>query len=325
MLEFDIIHRYFKPLAQESAFSLGLRDDAALIPCEQGEHIVLSTDTLIVDKHFPQNAPPSLVARRCLRSALSDLTAMGARPIGYLMSLSLPPRTPAEWLQEFCDGLRTDQHYYGVHLLGGDLVTAPHDLSITMTVVGACRSDHAWKRSTVSDGDLLYVTGTIGDAYLGLQVLQGLFKDLDKAYLDYLLNRYYLPDLRFFKSPAVTAAIDISDGLLQDLGHLCLESHVTAYVQANEIPLSKAAQALLKSGEADLLDLLSGGDDYELILAVHPDMQDKIHDLSQSTDISFTPIGYCTKRFQESDQPVHLLDSSGQRIHAPKSGYTHEI
>jgi thiamine-monophosphate kinase len=317
MHEFDIIDTYLKPLAKGAPFALGLTDDAALISCDGGKQMVLSTDTLIVDRHFPREAKPILIARRALRASLADLAAMGARPLGYLMSLSLPSGITQKWLQDFCEGLRTDQQHYGIKLWGGNIVNAPHDLSITMTVIGACAQDKAWLRSTMSPGDLLYVTGTIGDAYLGLKVLQGRLPWLNKEHQEYLVNRYYLPEPRFLKNQWVTAAIDISDGLLQDLEHLCVESNTIAQIQQDAIPLSKAAQAVLVSKEVDLLELLAGGDDYELILAVKPQKEEKLKGLTQ--------IGYCASTLKGPTQRVRLVNQSGQRISFTKTGYEHEI
>lgn len=315
MHEFDIINKFLKPLAEGSPFALGLTDDAAILSTVLKEDIVLSTDTLIVGIHFPHQATPAQIAHRSLRTTLSDLAAMGACPMGYLMSLSLPTGTTEQWLQAYCLGLKADQERYGIHLLGGDITKAPHDLTISMTVVGTCPKGQAWKRSTAFTGDKIYVTGTIGDAYLGLKVLQGQLTGLSKEHQEYLINRYYYPEPRFVAVEGATAAIDISDGLLQDLGHVCVASNKSAHVEQDLIPLSEAAQAALASGEVQLLDLLSGGDDYELILAMNAQVTPK-------KDV--TPIGYFMAETPHQDR-VQLVDATGKRIQFTKSGYVHEI
>jgi thiamine-monophosphate kinase len=347
MHEFIIINKFLKPLANGSPFALGLTDDAAVLPCIMQEDMVLSTDTLVAGIHFPHQATPTQIAHRSLRTSLSDLAAMGAQPMGYLMNLSLPSGTTEQWLQAYCEGLKADQEHYGIHLLGGDITRAPHDLTITMTVVGMCQKGQAWKRSTASTGDKIYVTGTIGDAYLGLKVLQGNLTGLSKQHQEYLINRYYYPEPRFVAYEGVTAAIDISDGLLQDLGHVCISSSKLAHVEQDLIPLSAAVQVAIASGEVQLLDLLSGGDDYELILAMNSqatpnnrhrerpkDARRSIDSVSGTTsgllrfarndDIMLTQIGYFMAETPHQDR-VHLVDVTGRRVQVPKSGFTHEI
>jgi thiamine-monophosphate kinase len=315
MNEFDLINKYLKPIADD------LTDDAAILAVAADEEIILSTDTFVGGVHFTQQATPAQIAHRCLRASLSDLAAMGARPLGYLLNLSFPKGVTDDWLRAFSSALKADQAIYGIHLWGGDTTRAPNNLVISVTVIGECQQGKAWKRSTAAAGDLIYVTGTIGDAYLGLKVSQGQLRELSREHRSYLLHRYYEPQPRFDiqRANGITAAIDISDGLLQDLGHVCTASHKVAHIQQDLIPLSLAARAALAMEKVELLELLTGGDDYELLLAVK----------LQGSDLSgLTQIGHFTNEsatVQSPQERVHLVDSAGRRILFTKTGYAHEI
>lgn len=259
MDEFEIIDS-LKAIAT-SPYSLGLSDDAAVI-----DDFVLTKDVLSANVHFFENDNPSLIARKALRVNLSDLAAMGAKPLAYLMGLFIPQHTPPSWIKEFISGLEQDQKQFGITLIGGDTVVHNAPLAISITAIGKTKTPI--KRSGAKAGDNIYVTGTIGDSFLGLQALKN---QLDTKHRDYLISRYLLPEPRINTGLSLqgiaTSMIDISDGLLGDLNHICKTSNVGAEIFSDKIPLSEAA----RDSGVPIKQLLSGGDDYELLFTVPPE------------------------------------------------------
>lgn len=264
MDEFARIAAFFAPLA--AAAARGLKDDAAVLLPPPGRELVLTTDQMLADIHFLPGDDPSMVARKLLRRNLSDLAAMGAVPLGYLLTIALPVEVPETWLFRFSEGLRLDQEFFNIGLLGGDSSSARTDISLTATLIGHVAPGQALPRNGAREGDRLFVTGTIGDAALGLQARLGVLADPTGV----LSSRSLLPDPRVGLELAglVSAAIDVSDGLIQDIGHICRESGVGAVIDANAVPTSPQAAAL---GPDYLETRLTGGDDYELVLAVPPE------------------------------------------------------
>ena len=207
--EFELIRRFLAPLAT-AAGAGGLEDDAALLDAPEGQMLAVTTDTMVEGVHFPPDGPPDLIARRLLRSNLSDLAAMAARPEGYLLNLALPERIDDPWLESFAAGLAADQEEFGLSLFGGDTVGTPGALTLTVTAFGAAASPV--RRSGARPGDLVFVTGPVGDGYFGLKAVRG---ELDAPRL---AERYWLPSPRFGAAEGATAAADISDGLVADSG-----------------------------------------------------------------------------------------------------------
>lgn len=280
MDEFSRIATYLAPLAT-SAGAFGLRDDAATLVAPQGEELVLTQDTLVEGIHFKGDEPPARIAQKALRVNLSDLAAKGATPLGYLLSLSLPAHCNEPWLAAFCEGLAADQATYGLSLLGGDSTASKQGVVITITAIG--HTQHCVRRAGAQAGDTLFVTGTIGDGALGLHS--------DDAFLR---DRYEFPQPRCAFAPAIrqfaTAALDVSDGLLQDAKHLADASGVALHIALDALPLSDAAYT---TDPQKLQALATGGDDYEILFTA-PDSAE-LHAAAQQCGLRLTAIGKCEK------------------------------
>jgi thiamine-monophosphate kinase len=271
--EDSLIARYFRPLASDPG-AFGLADDAAILKA-QGEDIVVTTDAIVEGVHFLADDPPDTIARKALRVNLSDLAAKGAIPAGFVLTLAL--RAPDDaWLEPFARGLGEDADLFGCPLLGGDTVSTPGPLMISVTAFGRVPLGKMVHRSGAKPGDRVVVTGTIGDAALGLDILRGGAAAIglaeDVAAKEMLIGRYRVPQPRNVMANAVRdhahAAMDVSDGLAGDLAKLCEASGVSAVIDAQSIPLSGAAATLLAHGTVGLEAIVSGGDDYEILCAV---------------------------------------------------------
>lgn len=318
--EFALIDQLLKPLARNPA-ALGLTDDAAILPPTPGWETVLTTDVLVAGVHYLDSDPAETVGAKALRVNLSDLAAMGAAPLGYLMGLAIPKGHSDAWLADFAAGLAEDQAQFDVSVLGGDITRTPGPMTLSITAVGQVPAGRALRRNGARDGDAVLVSGTIGDAALGLRVLQGDITAgaaVDAA----LIARYRRPEPRLALGTALrdvaTAAIDVSDGLIADMGHIAAESALGAVIEAEKLPVSPAARALLDAGDATLADLLTGGDDYELLVTVPPAdvaaAQEKAHNLH----IPLTLIGYV-----QAGAGVAAVDSAGEALAFDADGYTH--
>ena len=324
--EFEIIAKYFAPLATDTA-SLGLRDDGAVLRPIEGQEIVLSCDTIIEGVHFLKDDPPQSIGHKALAVNLSDLAAKGARPHVYLLSLSLPPRPSAAWLEAFAAGLRDLQESAGAALVGGDMSATPGPLSITITALGVVPHGHAVLRHGAKDGDRLYVTGTIGDGYLGLRVLKEpalarswSFTEEDKAFV---VERYRRPqprnDLMLLIRNFATAAIDMSDGLVGDGEKLAQVSHVGAMIEASRVPLSEPARKALKHEPKLLEALITAGDDYEILAAV-PDVSGTSFEAEAGRKAtSVTMIGRIEGRAGE----MRVVGRDGRAIKLERKGFAH--
>ncbi|SFK70443.1 thiamine-phosphate kinase [Pseudovibrio ascidiaceicola] len=276
--EFSLIERYFAPLAT-SAGAVHLQDDAAVFAPDTGCDLVVTKDMLMAGVHFFENDPPFEVAQKALGVNLSDLAAKGAEPKGYLLGLGLSKDISEEWVAEFCRGLKLVQDQFQIDLLGGDTISCPQGPLLSITAFGQVPTGQVVRRNEAVAGALLYVTGTIGDAALGLQLR--LNEELaDKLELsveqrDFLLNRYLLPQPRVGAAQALrdyaVAAMDVSDGLVADLGHMCRTSQLQASVKLETAPLSDAASAMIAKDAAFLETAITGGDDYEILAAVMPE------------------------------------------------------
>ena len=272
-----LIARHFKPLARHPG-ALGLIDDAATLKVPPGHELVLTTDAIVGGVHFLTDDPPATIANKALRVNLSDLAAKGATPAGFLLTLALPKRVGDAWLAAFARALGRDAQRYDCPLLGGDTVTTPGPLMVSITAFGSLPAGSMVRRVGAQVGDHVLVTGTIGDAALGLR----LRKDrnaarrwqLARRQSDDLLRRYLVPEPRNALASAIrkyaTAAMDVSDGLAGDLGKLCRASGVAAEVDAARVPVSAAARKVLQAEPRLFKTMLSGGDDYEIVCTVRP-------------------------------------------------------
>ncbi|MGH7102842.1 MAG: thiamine-phosphate kinase [Acetobacteraceae bacterium] len=308
--EFSLIERCFRPLAGPAG--LGLTDDVALLRPVPGTDLVLSADAMIAGVHFLAGDAPGLVARKLLRVNLSDLAAKGAAPLGYLITIAAASDTDDTWFEAFASGLAADQQEFGLHLLGGDMTSTPGPFALSLTILGSVAAGQAVLRRGAAAGHGIFVSGTIGDAALGLDVLQGRFKDAS----GHLVRRYHLPEPRLGLpiSGFAAAAMDISDGLVQDLGHLCRLGGVAAEVDSALVPLSPPARA---AGPATLARCLTGGDDYELLLAVPPAAEVRL--AASRFAVPFTRIG----SFVSGPPEVRVRGPDGERMQFVRPGWSH--
>ncbi|HEY3920241.1 MAG TPA: thiamine-phosphate kinase [Stellaceae bacterium] len=319
--EFERIARFFAPLAGPGA--LALSDDVALIDGPRGEQYALTTDTIIEGVDYFPDDPPFQIAQKLLRVNLSDLAAKGAAPFGYLLTTALPASHDEAWLAEFSAGLAADQKEFGVVLLGGDSSGTPGPATLTLALVGRIAQGKAVLRSGARHGDVLYVSGTLGDGAIGLAVRKGESgKGLDAAARDYLIDRYRLPQPRLDLGQRLvgiaSAMIDISDGLLADLGHLCAASHCRGIVRQPQIPLSPAARAAIVSNPILHAAVTGGGDDYELLFTAPATAADAVARAATDAGVAVAAIGAI-----ERGEGIALLDAAGKPVKIDHAGYVH--
>jgi thiamine-monophosphate kinase len=318
--EFERIRRFFAPLAGPGG--LGLLDDAALVECRGGRRLVVTADAIVEGVHYLAQDPPDLVARKLLRVNLSDLAAMGARPLHYLLTTALPASLAEDWLERFAAGLAEDQRRFGIDLLGGDSVSTPGPATLSLTAIGEVEEGREIRRSGARPGDIVWVSGTIGDAYLGLQVLRGGYPALAPEHRQFLAARFQLPEPRVELGPRLAglahAMIDVSDGLLADLGHICETSHLAAAVELAALPLSPASQAAVAAEPGLKAQLAAGGDDYELLFAAPEAAGERIAAIAGEPGLRLSPIGR-----MEAGAGVRLLDMAGAAIAVESAGYRH--
>jgi len=318
--EFGRIARFFAPLAGPGG--LGLKDDAALIDWRPGHCLVVTVDALVEGVHYLAEDPPELVAKKLVRVNLSDLAAKGARPLHYLLVTALPARLGDDWVERFARGLAEDQQEFGIDLLGGDSVMTPGPAMLSLTAIGEVASGGEVRRSGARPGDRIWVSGTIGDAYLGLKVLRGEYTALPAADRAALVARFRLPEPRVTLGARLSdiahAMCDVSDGLLADLGHICETSEVAATVRLPALPLSTAAAGIVAAQPETAAVLAGGGDDYELLFAAPPDAEKAITNLSAELGLPITAIGTI-----ESGAGVRLVDARGDDIPIAHAGWRH--
>lgn len=320
--EFRLIGEIFAPLAGDFPGAFGLTDDAAVIRPQPGFELVVTTDVMVADVHFPAHEAAPRIARKLLRVNLSDLAAMGARPLAYVLGLVLPEAFDESWLRAFAGGLAEDQKTYGTVLVGGDTVATRGPLTLSLTALGEVPEGRALRRSGARSGDIVFVSGTIGDGALGLLAADGGLDGLEAAPRRYLAARYGLPEPRTELGPRLigvaSAAIDISDGLVADLGHLCRASGVGAVVACDDIPLSPAARAALALDPGRISAILGGGDDYELLFTVAAAGRGGIARLGRELGLELSEIGRL-----EDGAGVTVLDGGGAPMRIVHEGYTH--
>ena len=303
--EFALIARHFRPLAAPAARNLA--DDAAVLDIPPGRQLVISADAMNEGVHYLPDTDPALIARKLLRVNLSDLAAMGATPLGYLLTLALPADTPDAWFAAFAAGLAQDQAAYGLSLLGGDSTSIAGPASLSLTILGTVAHGQAIGRDGARPGDGVWVTGTLGDGALGLAAARGHLPDPT----GHLAGRYHLPSPRLSLPDGIAgAAIDISDGLFAELGHLCRGAGLGAEIASSRLPMSDAAKT---AGLAWRDRAIAGGDDYELLLAIPPAAEPALHARAKTLNIPVTRIGHFTQA------PALLLDG----VPAPATGWTH--
>lgn len=315
--EFAFIKRHFVKLAGPAA--LELSDDAAVYAPPLGKELVIAADAMVENVHFLPSDPPETIGRKLLRCNLSDLAAMGATPEGWLLTLACPKAIPDSWFTAFCSGLLDDQNIFNVRLMGGDTTSTKGPLVLSLTILGVVLKGQSVKRRGAKAGDSLWVTGTIGDGALGLRALQGQLTDPS----GYLAHRYHMPQPRVGLPlyGLASAAMDISDGLLQDVGHLARENNLGATLYAQDIPRSQAA---LNCGPQWLETCLTGGDDYEILFSVSPEKEARLsaHPQLQTVlgPVAVHKIGHLTS---QTENGVQILDSNAAPLHFKTGGWSH--
>jgi thiamine-monophosphate kinase len=318
--EFELIRRYFAPLAGPG--SLKLTDDAAVVDLQPGRSLVATTDTVIAGVHFLADDPPDLIARKALRVNLSDLASMGAEPLGYLLVTALPAGIDENWIAQFSRGLAQDQAEFSIALLGGDTAFTPGLLSLTITALGQVERGKALLRSGAKPGDRVYVSGTIGDSAFGLKLAKGEPLTLSPSEKSSLLDRYRLPQPRLGLGRRLigvaSAAMDVSDGFAADLGHICQASRVGALVEAAKLPVSPALRSVLEVGEASLVEVATGGDDYELLFTAPAAVELLLGRIATELALPLTAVGEIRR-----EPGVIVLDQNGRAVELGPGGYRH--
>ena len=320
--EFGLIERFFRPLSRAAPGAFALRNDGALLTPPDGQSVVVTKDLMVAGIHYPEGEDPSILARRLLRVNLSDLAAMGAAARAYVLGLALPEDVADAWVEAFAAGLAHDQEAFGVTLIGGDTVGTRGPAVLSLTAFGMVAGDSCLTRSGAGESDDIYVSGTVGDAALGLRAVRGDLRGLAASDLAALAQRFRLPEPRLALGAALvglaTCAIDVSDGLVADLGHICEESGVAACVGAHAVPLSEAARRALDGGAAALADLVTGGDDYELLFCAPPSARGEVDALGKRLDLALSRIGTI-----ERGEGVRVVDADGQPLVLGRTGYAH--
>lgn len=319
--EFDLISKFFTPLTTEGAPAFSLKNDAAILSPNPGKDLVFTKDALVADVHFFSGDDPANIAERCLRSNLSDLAAMGAEPLGYLLSIALP-KTGLDletWLASFTKGLAANQKLFRWSLWGGDTVSTTGPITISVTAIGEVESGKTLSRDGAKEGDGIYVTGTLGDAAIAVEILKN---NLECDKKGHFLKRFYkpMPRLKLGKKllDVASSAMDISDGLIGDLSHICKHSNVGAVIYQDKIPLSPAFSSVLKTKSNYSKYSWCGGDDYELLFTVPQVNESEILNMLQCQTHSITRIGEVT-----ASQEIILCDENGNELDIGKLGYRH--
>ncbi len=321
MQEFSFISKLLSPLTFNNKEALGLKDDAAIIPSKPGYDIVITKDMIAEGTHFFKGDDPKNLAKKLLRVNISDLAAKGATPYCCFLSIALPKNISEKWLKDFSSSLKEDLNLYGLFLSGGDTIAHNGNLVLSLTALGLIKKNKTILRSGAKEGDLIFVTGNIGDSYLGLQILKGDLQTTKKN-CELLVSRYHLPQPRIQIGKKLvniaSSAVDISDGLIADLEHICECSEAAAIINLNDIPLSTMARDITKKHPNLLLNIISGGDDYEILFTASQDKFKQIKQLSKSSGIPIIKIGSITK-----GKNIRLLDDNGKEIEIKNKGYEH--
>ena len=324
-----LIDRFFAPIAGEGGF--GMRDDAALISPTDGHDLVVTMDAVVSGVHFMPDDPPASIARKALAVNLSDLAAKGARPRGHVLSIALEDDWSEDWLAAFSQGLGHAARAFGCPLLGGDTVRANGAFWLAITAFGEVPRGTMVHRFKAKSGDVVCISGSIGDAVLGLALRSGTTAQwalgIDMRSRVYLTDRFLHPQPRIAIAEILRrkarAAMDVSDGLAGDLAKMCKASDVSAEIDLDRVPLSHAARALCVSHPPLRDKLVTGGDDYEILCAVDPDQIDGFVDDCRQAGIAMTPIGHFRPRdyAQNGCSPI-FRDANGQKFYE-KGSYSH--
>ena len=321
--EFEAIARLLRPLA-DAPEALGLMDDAAVIPSRPGFDLVVSKDAMVAGVHFLETDPLDLVARKLLRTNLSDLAAKAADPYGYFLAAAWPPGSGWAERERFAAGLRQDQEQFGLTLLGGDTVSTPGPLTLSLTILGWTPSGAMVRRSGARPGEKVLVSGTIGDGWLGLKAARGELEGGPAEAAEWLAGRYRLPEPRLELRDALRAgagaAADVSDGLIADAGHIAAASGVKLRLELGRLPVSEPASTWLHrqpDRAAALVALATGGDDYEIVLTAATGHVAALIAVAEAAGVALTEMG------EVVDGEGVCATFDGARLDIPRTGWRH--
>jgi thiamine-monophosphate kinase len=321
--EFDFIRKVLRPLTRGAREALQLEDDVAVIS-ESERDLVITADAMVEGVHFLASDPPDLVARKLLRVNLSDLAAKGAEPYAYLLVAAWPYDYPTDARRLFAQGLEADQARYGLRLFGGDTVSTPGPLTLSVTMMGLAPRGLAVLRTGAVDGDRLLVSGTIGDGFLGLKALTGELDGMPPEHLDDLADRYRLPRPRLELVTALRmnakAAADVSDGLVADAGHIARASGQGVRIDLERLPLSPAAREWVDREpcrDDALVALATGGDDYEIVCAASPPSAKILIAVAEQLGVRLTDVGEFMR------EPGVRVTSRGAAVAIGQAGWEH--
>lgn len=319
--EFELIATYFKDLTGQAGVALGIGDDGAVINSSQNHQLIVATDTLVEGVHFPVSASAGQIATRALCVNLSDMAAMGAQPRWFTLALTLPEeKVNSTWMADFSAGLADIANRYNIALVGGDTTSGP--LTVSITLLGEAPPEQSLKRSGATVADSIFVTGYLADGAAGLKSVS--IKNNIYSNSDRLLQRFYKPQPQIETGLKLrglaTACIDISDGLVADLGHICKSSSVTATIYTAQLPIAADVRQLAPE---DCIDwALFGGDEYQLCFTVGADKLAIIEQWISSGELFASKIGTIGAA-RDSDSLVTILDPDNNPLSANKKGYDH--
>jgi thiamine-monophosphate kinase len=321
--EDDLIARFFAPIAGPGA--LGLKDDAACLTPPPGCDLILTKDALVAGVHFFSDDPPEAIARKALRVNVSDLAAKGADPLGFLLAIALPIGVETGWIEAFARGLGEDALRWSIPLLGGDTVKTPGPAMVSVTALGTTPTGHMVPRTGVRAGDLIFASGTIGDSALGLQVRLApqRFAALSHGARAHLLARYLDPQPRLALAPVLRdhagAGMDVSDGLVGDLTKMLKASGVSAIIRLCDAPLSDAAREAIAMEPALFETAMTGGDDYELLVATSPQKAKVLQEDARAAGVPLTLIG---EAVAGAGQP-QFIGADGAQLVFARGSFSH--
>lgn len=322
MQEFEIISKYFKKLSNNSVFAQNLGDDSCYLDIKDNQTLVISKDLICEDSHFKKEYGGYKIAYKLLAANLSDLAACGAKPIGYMLGFCKNNSMDEAFIANFCQALSDLSQKYNLPLIGGDTISSKSKLFFSITIFGSIKQGKKLLRSTAQDQDLIFISGNIGDSYLGLQILEKKLQILDPKLTNYFLEKHFYPTAqinlgqKLLSENLAHSAIDISDGLFADLDHICQNSQLEANIFLDKIAFSKQAQKI----NPNYLQLCQGGEDYELIFTAKKKNKEKILQLSQKLNVKITEIGFLKKT---NDNKINLFDKNNKKIAITNYGYEH--
>lgn len=320
--EFDLISRYFAPLSRSLSGAANLTDDTASLSISTGHEAVLTMDTMVAGIHFLPDDPPDLVARKLMRVNLSDLASSGARPVTYLLAMSLPKETAESWVADFARGLGEDQDMFGIALSGGDTTVTTGPVTLSLTAIGEVPVGRTIRRSSAEAGQDIYVSGTIGDAALALHLIETEGVPEATAKAPALMARYRRPEPRIQLGLGLrefaTAMVDVSDGLIADLGHICEASKIGAEVMVSQVPFSADVARMVAVDSSLAERAITGGDDYELLFTARPGDADALMELGASLGLPLTRIGRTS-----AGSGLVVRSASGEEMSLARAGWQH--